>query len=202
MSTHRRGVAVLSAHQQWDVRPMLYGAAHQATRPLRTMAVGQEVARGLISTPGTILSRINELNDAIDAFMLDVQAHRVRAEQESAWRDWKAQVATWVQTWRAFKDDEAGWFQRLAGETDTQVDRYWQRFCALVGDFTTRWGGHLTLPAPAQCTPAKPSDFWRSVGIGVVVSLSAAVVLYLIKSALPQRPPTAVLISSPSELEQ
>lgn len=199
MRTHRLGVQAMSAQRSWDARPMLRGVVRDAMRPLQPVGVGQEVARGLIATPGTIAARIAELNNAIDAFMLDVTAHRVQPAQEALYTQWKAQVATWVQTWRAFKD-EAGWFERLSGETDTRVDSYWQRFCTLVNDYTTRFGGQLTLARPPQCTPAPKSEFWHSVRVGLTVSVGAALLLYLVRNVFAPRP-QAVILSAPPQGE-
>lgn len=156
-----------------------------------------DLQHGLFTTPGTQLARIEELNGSIDRFMRDVEAHQVTPVVAAQWQEWKAQLASWVLEWRKFRE-EAGFFQRMQGETDLQIDRYWQAFCGLVNVFTTRWAGRLTQTMPPACQPAKSSEFWRSVGIGVAVSITVGGLLYLAKRAIVPPAPT-VILASPRE---
>lgn len=195
MSTWARGLESISTRRPIDVRPMLNEAFG---RKLQPAAFVHGMASGIFHTPGTQAAKIAELNGWIDSFIADVHAHRVPEQLQASWQSWASQVAQWVEQWRQFVTD-TDYVDRMWTDTLDQVDRYEVRLCQLLEEFRNRWGGRSTMPAPPPCAASSgPGSFWKTVGIGVLVSLTAAGVLYLVKRGFAPPAATPVVLVAPS----
>lgn len=142
---------------------------------------GQE-GFGVFVTPGQIDAKARELDAAFQSMHTAILSYVPTPERAADWKQWLDTWAAFRATWEAFtaqlKNDA---LTRMAGSTAEMLLHYQERLAAWQNDFH-KWGGKT--PGPPITKPGR-GDVWRTIGIGVAVSVATGLVFWGLRKVLP-----------------
>lgn len=136
-----------------------------------TTAISQIGAlEGGLRTPGSIRTKLAQVNADVAAFTADVA-------RSSAPETWKVAYTGWLSTWGSFYVETSNsWWAQQWGDTYTQAERFETRLSDWRADFTTKGYGGTTAP-PVRLEQFEGTD-WGTVVIWAAVLGAVGAGLY------------------------
>lgn len=156
----------------------------QVPRTVANAARAGQEGFGSFVTPGQIDAKARELDAAFQGMHQGVLAFSPPPDRATDWNQWRDAWIAFRASWEGFqnqlRDDTA---TRLFGSTAEMLLHYQARLAAWQDDFRRTWNARI--PGPVVEKPKPQDNTWRTIGIGIVISVGAGVALWALHKVLP-----------------